>query len=51
MGLYNDADRLGREVQAKLDAQKTAKAVAKRAQQQALRQQKRHEEDKKQGMI
>jgi len=51
MGLTNDADRLGREMQVRRAAQKAAAAAAVQAQKQFMDKQKRHEENKRQGMI
>ena len=51
MGLYNDADRLGRELELKRQAEAAIKEAEERARKEALEEVKRHEENKAQGMI
>jgi len=51
MGLWEDSDKLGQEVQAKQAAEAHAKEMAKQAAAKAAAAQKQHQEDKEQGMI
>lgn len=51
MSIFDDADKAGQELRAKLDAQKAAKAAAQESGKAAAAKQKQHEEDQKQGMI
>lgn len=51
MGLYQDADRLGKQVEDKRKAAKAAKDAAQKAAREQLAKQKQREQDKKEGMI
>jgi hypothetical protein len=51
MGIMNDADKLGQQIRAKMDAEKAAKKAAAEQGKAAAQEQQRHEEDKRQGMI
>jgi len=51
MGILDDADKLGKQVQQKRAADKAAKAAAQKAAQEMAAKQKQHEEDKREGMI
>jgi len=49
--LWNKADQLGKEVRQKMDEKKAAEEAQKAAAKEAQEAPKRHEEDKKQGML
>jgi len=51
MSLLDDADAMGREVQMKREARERAKEAAEQAKKDVVRQEKQHEEDKREGMI
>jgi len=51
MGLFDAEDELGKEVQAKREADRAKKAMADKAKADAIKAQEQHEEDKRQGMI
>jgi hypothetical protein len=51
MSIFDDADRMGREMRAKLDADKAAKAAAEKQGEAIAKEIRQKEEDKEQGMI